>query len=392
MNLRAVIVRTLLVSLGATAACAVMAIFADGAQWGWQLTGSAAVLAGGSALLTPIGRIGDSRSLPPVATAWASVIVLDTMVAILGIWGAIPNRFQEGVVVTALVLVAWLVMALPGLGFLGGSRQRAAGWALVVGATLACAWWAAIGWGVRADDGERGWVMGCAGLLLCGAALHSHEKRLGALDGVERLLGGGLTILAAVWWFATLPGRGSIAAVNHQMIAGGIVVSTLAVLITAHRVSQLLSGPPMRHVLHLATLGCIGALGFVLASAAWSNWPARGWMASAAASFGVLSGTGLLGSLIVHLFARGAAMKRKPLGEVQSVRVECPTCGLRQPVVPGASNCGRCRLGFFVALELTNCAACGYSLAGLPAGASCPECGAMLGVRSIPSGRGQATT
>ncbi|MDA0803136.1 MAG: zinc ribbon domain-containing protein [Planctomycetota bacterium] len=382
MNMRAIFVRTLLYSLAATAACAVIAIFAGGANWGWQLTGTAAVLAVASALLTPIGRLGDPRSLPPVATAWASVIVVDTMVAILGIWNAIPSRYENEVFVTALLLIAWLAMALPGLGLAATARQRPASLALVAGATAAILWWDAIAWGWKTDDGERGWVLACAGLLACGAMLrfpHGQEPTAGR---VERLLGVALIIIGALWWFAVLPGRGS-SAHDDQFIAGAIALTTLATLCIAHRASGLLTGPPLRVFLHLGTLVAMGFLGSVLTIAAWSGWATDRWLGSVAASMGVLTGTGVLGSLILHLFSRGAA-KRKPLADVSSVRIECPSCALRQPVVPGPSHCGRCGLGFFIGLQLVRCPSCEYSLAGLREGTSCPECGAELGVRELP--------
>lgn len=384
MALRNILIRVLLGSLGATALCAVLAIFAGGAQWGWQLTGTAAILAVASALLTPLSRVGDLRAVPPVAVAWALVIVVDTGVALLAVWKALPNRWEEEIGLTALLLVAWLVLALPGLGLAGGRAQRAAGLLMAGGATAAFGWWAAIVWGSSTDYGERGWLFAATGLVLGAAMLRFQERPERRFERVERLLGVGLTVLSAVWLLAILPTRSGLALPDPRLLGIGIVVSTCAVVVVAHRASHMLAGPAWRVALHLAALAAFGTFGSLLSWSAWHRFPADAWLLSAVASMGVLSGTGTLASLLLHLFSRGVTTKRKPLAEVTSVRVECPSCGLKQPVVPGSGRCGRCGLGMEVRLTLLACPECNYELAGLPAGAACPECGADPGVRALP--------
>lgn len=386
MALRTILIRVLLGSLGATALCAVLAIFAGGAQWGWQLTGTAAILAVASALLTPLSRVGDLRAVPPVAVAWALVIVLDTGVAIVGVWDAFPNRLEEEIALTAVLLVAWLVLALPGLGLAGGRSQRAAGVVMAGGATGAFIWWDAIVWGATLDNGERGFLFAGTGFLLGTVLLQFRERSEQSSERVARLLGVGLTVLASVWLLAILPTRNLISPPEPSLLAVGIGLSTLAVVVVAHRASHMLAGPAWRVVLHLAALVAIGTFGTLLAWAAWNSFPSHGWLLNAVASMGVLSGTGFLASLLLHLFSRGVTNKRKPLAEVTSLRVECPSCGLRQPIVPGCGSCGRCGLGFEVRVTLLACPNCSYELAGLPAGAACPECGDSLGVRELPAG------
>lgn len=348
------------------------------------MTGTATILAVASTMLMPMGRIIDSRGVPPLAAAWFFIIISSGSVGILFVWEAIPNGFQADLATTTLLQWGWFCIAFPGLMMCGGVRFRAAGLAIIGGASAAALGWSAQIWNMNSTIwNARGVVLSLVGYAIASTLLgdpvgEATRTSRRSVRWATRLL----AVLGAVAWFIILPAG---VRVTPDLVAMCTGVTTIVAILSGALLIDHARGPKWARIVHQWTLVCMGLAGAGVSYEGWINrfqW--NGEMGTIVAALIVLAVSGLLVTLVLDRFERSSQVKRRSLDDVTVVRIECPSCGIRQSVLPGSSECGRCRLGILVGLELRYCPTCQYELRGTPLNASCPECGTSLGPRTLP--------
>ncbi|MCH8879125.1 MAG: hypothetical protein IID34_04495 [Planctomycetes bacterium] len=384
MELRRLLLRIMLWSLGFAALTGVGAILLQGGDLTWRVVATGLVTAAAAGLLMACSKMVDREKTRSAGLLGMCGVIAEFVMALLMIWEAIQALFgvnmERRVGLTMLHVGLCLPVAVVLLQQIQRERTR---WLARVGAVF-CAivlalllvgvwnptrwprfdydWWKSAGavsiYGLLVvlclvDAGTPRWRrwrwMGVAAAGVA-ATMWLYDIWIGSGSDPGFVIFVTLTCAAAVIAHASLASLCPLTAGQRWMLWGTVAAATL----TAGLADLLIVGDRLLHFTRNET------------SFLW-----RGTGAS-----GILAGCGTLA--LVVLAALNREIDYEPGSkEMLSLFLTCPRCGKKQNVAIGEANCVACDLRISTRIEEPRCRKCGYLLYKLTSD-RCPECGEVV--------------
>ncbi len=386
MELRRLLLRIMLWSLGFAALTGVGAILLQVGDLTWRVVGTGLVTAAAAGLLMACSKMVDREKTRSAGLLGMCGVITEFVMALLLIWRVIVELFgvnvEERVALTMLHVGLCLPVAAALLGKMADARTRhltrvGAVLCAIVLALLLVGVWYPMRWPQYGEDWwESAGAVSIYGLLavLClvdaGTSRWREWRWLGvAAAGVAATMwlydiwiGPGsdpgfvifvtLTCAAAVIAHASLAALCPLTAGQRWMLWGTVAAAAL----TAGLVDLAVADDRLLH------------LGWDETSFLW-----RGMGAS-----GILAGCGTLALVVLAVLNRQIDYEPGSK-EMLSLFLACPRCGKKQNVAIGEASCVACDLRISTRIEEPRCLSCGYLLYQLTSN-RCPECGTTTAV------------
>lgn len=380
MNVRRVLLKTMLGALGLGAAAGVAAILMGGDDVVVRVMATAFVTAGAALLMIPASFLIDRRRTQGSGLLLMAAIVVEYVVWMLFTWlvdTAVPYGLDERLGFSGLWLLAGILPAAVSVRLTASPRARVAGWcgAAVCAAAFLCLMlgtWLPAPWPYSDED----WGMSAVAVFAFGALATACVVSPGeGLRYAWRWLGvpaamAGLGMALVGIWLGP----------HTSAIPFAIVTGATVVLGHANLMLLVVLRPGQRWVRAFTIAAMIAtALLFtvMVVLAERERFPAEAELvARLAGAAGILACSGSLAILVLARLNRRAEFA--PAGGAPlEITVICPRCRRKTRVALGEGSCAACGLRIEVRIEEPRCTECGYLLYKLTS-AACPECGAPV--------------
>lgn len=382
MNIRRILLRTMLGCLAVAAAVGALAVLMMRTETAWRIVGTMLITAVAAGLLLPISLLTDKPRTRPAGLVAVALVFVEFLLSLLLVWDPLPSLWYGGwdtwgrLLATAFLLAG---VVLPAIGFtfwIGGKETR---WAGISGVGVAAAVfllvvtaiWApgTFGPDYWADHiGETGVALAIFGpmAIFCLIGAGSGDGRWWRWIGIAAAA---LALAIAIWgiWFEH----------GHHEGVYSVIVSIAALIAYANVAMRASLKPGQLRVRWVAlaaatvTAACIDTQ-FIL-----DHPDFRDLLDRFAAASGIIVGCSTLALAILAALNRRLTPAPVAIGEIHEISVVCPMCKKKQSIHTGGAACSECGLRIVVQLEEPHCATCGYLLFGLKSD-RCPECGTPL--------------
>ena len=375
MEIRKVLLRLMLWSLGVAAVCGAVAILTAAEEVIWRVVGTAVATAVASGLMMAVTLLVDGEK-----TRWSGVVgmwgvVVEYLLVLSLVWG-FGNHWwgfdlEERFGFTALFIAITVLPAMLLLRLMVEPETRVASqvglWlAGVVFLMLEVGCWWQRYWMSEETWGSAGALAGfgtlAVGCLIGVGRDRRHWRWVGVLAAVA---GCGIAVVA-IWKHL------------HEGSAVFTVITSIACVVALANVVMMC---PLKEGQAWVRYGAIvcGALTavFVDVDAVGFGKHSSDLLMRLAGASGFMAGCGVLALAVLARLNKGVGQKAV-LSEIQEVTLICPGCGKKQAMGVGEGQCSRCHLKFQIRIEEPRCVNCGYLLFMLQS-ERCPECGTVVG-------------
>jgi hypothetical protein len=381
-NLRKLLLRVMLVSLGAAAVIGALAMLAFDHGIVWRVVGTTVATAVAAGLMMSMSMLADRERCHTAGVVGMGAVVAEFLVCLVLVWGSdhLSWRYEERCIVTML----WIAgTALPGMFFLRLAASPATRLAGHVGAGAyaatflvgAGASWLTSGWSDYEDHWATAMILANFGTLgalaLIGAG--RSDRRYWRYAGVGASFIGAVVAIVATWF--DLEGGGGTFA----------VIASVAVFVPVAIVLLLVPVKPGQAWLVRATIvaAAVTAIFTDLAIVFDDVNAIEDLTARVAGAAGILAACGALALGVLARLNR--KLGHTPvLSEIRQLTLVCPGCESKQTLPVGDASCGRCGLIIHTRIEEPRCPRCDYLLYMLTS-ANCPECGTPVRHRPLPA-------
>lgn len=393
MTLRVALLRTMLWSLGLSAAIGVLAVLFQGGDLVWRVVGTGFTTAFASGLMLSAARLIDHEKSRSDGLLGMGGVIGEFFMALALIWNVPQNllgvSWEEEIALTMLFSGMAMILMMVMLRLLQRPVSVYAGRVGVVLVVVTfMSWMIAIwtdGLGGRHPSTDKWWPtsgflavfggLAVLNLVNVGTGDRRHWRWVGigasviacAMSLIETWIGSGsdlgFIVFCSLTCLATASAHANVILVcplnpEQTWVRGGTIA---AAMITAALIDLLIIDDKLHG---------IGIDDHVL-----------GRLASAA---GIVAGCGTLALCV--LFTMNRRLHYEPGSvELSEITVVCPRCRKKQSIHAGDSVCVACGLCISVRLKEPRCPQCDYLLYGLSSN-RCPECGTVIATR-IPASR-----
>lgn len=393
MSLRKLLLRVMLISLGAAAALGTMAILLSSTDTIWRICGTAGATAAAAGLMIAASILMDRPNGRNAGMLALGVILLEyfgTVILIWDFWRLLPGRQPDEAV--ALTMVWLFICTPPAMAFLRGRPLAVARIASNVGLTVAgvtftllliATWIENLALARGQMWFESSAMVGWIGLAVAGALIGIDQPRDGLADRLWLVLRGmgALAGLAAI-------AIGLYAVWNRIHSDTGLWTTLISISVVATHANLCRLAPltPGQQWLRIATIaaGVATAIGVDLCvtfDAAGHEIDALIRVASAS---GLITSCGSLALIVLTRMNRRVSEAPPVLEAIREITLICPACGRKQTLPAGTASCPDCRLRIFTRFEEPRCVGCEYLLFNLKSD-RCPECGTPV-AQSLSAG------
>lgn len=378
MPFRALLIRIMLWSLGATAVVGAMTVLVVGmGEMGWRLIGTGVATAVAAGLLIPFSALADkpkTRRVGLLGMVWVVIEFAGTIGLIWEVFDLMGSPFDERI---GLTMVFLGLTALPAILFLWLSSKPEAKVAGPVGTALSAVVFALFMIAVWHPD--RIFIFNDDWLGIVASVAGFGVLAVGSLAGVGvtprrvwRWAGVVASIIGctlAIYAICVDIHSGSTIFAAIVSIAGVVPHANLCMLVPLAGAQKWVRVVTIAGAIVTAVI--IDLL--VLASNNNTQFPLGENLAGAA---GIITACGTLALGVLARLNRN--LDRVPvLSEIKQIAVVCPGCQRKQTLNVGSSTCPHCGLLFDIRLEEPRCPSCDYLLFMLQSD-RCPECGTLV--------------
>lgn len=381
MPTRSILLRILFCSLAVAALVGAMGVLFSSNESLWRIAATSIATSGAALLLLPVSSLREKPSQRAASAAGVTFVVVAFLLALLAIWSPLVWHRDWGFWGTFFMFVLCGIPSLVFIRMLSARSTRIAGWVglaaagLIFGLSMLEVWtrWSfGRTYGISAGE-LAGWLVPyslLAMLCLVGAGVDRRHWR----------------------WIGVAAASVAYACIAYAEIhdlrgnAGTLIYITAVAAVIAHaNVMLLVPLRPSQAWLRWVTIGAGVMTGLFTCLAAPPEGRYRGdeQYGRLAGAFGIVASCGTLAlSVLARINRRGGEVGATPLTDLHDIAIVCPVCRRKQTIpLNRRARCAGCNVQIVVRLEEPRCAACGYSLMMLKAGA-CPECGAQVPAQS----------
>ncbi|MFM7050895.1 MAG: zinc ribbon domain-containing protein [Planctomycetota bacterium] len=405
MNLRAIVLRSLLGALTAAALSGIFAVFADSSVGG-RLAGTSVVLAFAClALLSVVPRDADDR-IDLLRGCVLGFVGVAATLTIAWIWtaGAKAEFIGETTFVWYFTGGPALIAAMPALRMRRDpDRSLAIAERVLIGGCFAALALSLLFLLAKRLQGATFYSPTpiASGLVLVGAAIcagsaatglrkpvsarrpkYAPPERTGAAFAWTGILAAAVSagaLLIEIWSQDSAGPEGGL-------LTLGIAAATVAAPLAAWNALQLVPVEMPLALLRPATVGALFVSG-VLSTILSGDWSAAGpdtrdLLGRSLVASVILTATTLIGAAVAFRLRRIAPISAAP---IDTLEWTCPRCRTKAEIDldRGGCTCTGCGLSVIVSLRDDRCPACSYDLHAMPEGqTNCPECGRA---RQVPA-------
>lgn len=375
MDLRRVILRVLLVSLGLAAVCGVLAVLLASSDALGRTSGTCLMTAAAAGLMLPLTVLLDRPQLRASALTGMVTITAIYILVLAVIWveRAFGWPWEDELLVTALMTAVVGAAASNLVRLLHAPRTRLAGFAGLALDAGAAFFFAVATWFDPPHEDSwwlAGWsTFGVAAPIVACLVPPAEGRRAWRWIGVAAAL----VVLGVAQWHAWIEHLDEDVATPPITLALAVAFAHLLMLVPLRAGQRWLRAGTILSAAGLAVMVNVLVLGDVRA--------ADGILGRVTAAFAIASGCGALGIVVLMAVNR----RSRGIEAVEDIAVElvCPRCRERQEIRAGDGACRACGLRIRLRVEEPCCAQCGYRLYGLTA-ERCPECGTAVRKEARP--------
>lgn len=379
MPLRKLLLRVMLWSLAAAALLGAMGILLGGSRVMWSVAETTILTAISAGLLMGASILVDRPHGRTAGLFAMSVILADTVLLLLLIWGDWATRAALGVsseTIAMTVLFSFLP-AIPATFCLYWQKVPSAAIACRTGVFISAVvfiqlmvpTWAQ---GLRVSRwfdsaGATAWFGYLATFSLLGVQRDPAGGRLSLV--MVRLIG---TVAAAAAWAIAVWGVWNA----YHETSGIFVVTATVAMVLAHANLCLLA--PLRGAQAWIRVGTIVS---AVAAAICIDYAKvvtpDEFIIRIGGAAGFVCSCGSLALIVLAKINRKAYVEPQAYQAATELTVICPGCSKKQTLAIGESVCPACRLQFHIRIEVPRCSVCNYTLFMLTSD-RCPECGTVV--------------
>lgn len=377
MNLRRLLLKVMLWSLGVGAVLGAISILLAPYETVWRVVGTCFATALAALLMLGCSILMDKPHSHESGLVGMIAVAIEYFLALVLIWELLDliglRRLDDEVAMT-MALSAPVVPALMVL-------LRARGLALTritgnVGAVLSSVQllllWIAI-WTGRVWDFDEKWYATAGWFALFGVIALTALVGVGTGDGRWwRWIGVAGSIIAFV---AAVYGTWADVRGGDTFFASLIVLAAYPAYANFVKLCPLTPGQIWLRVVTLISAAVTAAC--IVGAVYFQDHPSEEALARVGGAAGIIAGCGTLALLVLARLNRRIAIKPE-LTEIKEITIVCPICRKKQTVPLGNSTCTLCGLKLHIQVEEPRCPNCNYLLVMLQS-ERCPECGTPLG-------------
>ena len=375
MELRRILLRIILWSLGIAAVLGAMAVLTGGRETLWRVSATTALTAVAAALLMPVSLLLDQSKSRPAGVLGTALVVIEFLLGLALIW----NMTQYAPVAAmsekvALTMTFLAVCGVPAMAFLRTLRTSYARAAAPLGLAFSALSFTLMMFGVWAQAQpfmleewpQTAGLVGGLGLLTATCLLNLTADEAMWLRMVR--VGGALASLLAM----TI----AIYAVwKHIHEDNGLVTTLIScgAVVTHYNLARLCPLTSGQAWVRWAAVGAIIATALCVDLLAVKVLPQRDIFERGAGAAGVIAACASMALIVLARINRRIVEPGREMEAIRDVQILCAGCGRKQRLPIGRSACPACRVRYEIRVEEPRCVTCGYLLFQLTS-PRCPEC------------------
>ncbi len=385
MELRKLLLKIMLWSLGFAAFTGVGAVLLQGGELAWRVVGTGLVTAAASGLLISILQLLDRKKTRAAGLLGMGAVVAEFVMALMLIWDVIELLFgltvEKSVGLTMIFLGLFLAVAMLCLTFISTALTR---WACRLGLGLSAVVFIVLmiaTWLPGRPFAHDRWGETALTVSVYGAMCALCLVGVGVSDRRWRWAGVGAAVIAAVmwlihFWVGTSSNLGVVILVSLTCITAVVGHANLAILCPLTIGQRWVLWATIASV--MVTAGLIDLI-FIDEKFLHLAWGSREMLGRCTGAAGILTGCGTLA--LVVLAALNRRVDYEPVSrDMLEMTVICPRCATKQSIRVGDEQCKQCGLRIHTRVEEPRCPQCDYLLYKLTSD-RCPECGTTVGSR-----------
>lgn len=375
IELRKIILRVLLWSLGIGAAVGVVAVLVGGDEIFARIIATAFATSGAALLLWPMANMIDHDDSRPAGIFGMMFVIVEFILVLTLVWvfeTFLDHQFSERLFGSIWALLFTGLTAIVCLRLMAATGGRVAG---IVGAAL-CAvvtvlFLGGVWIGGSFDDElfESGATLACYGALasLCLIGIGTNDRRHWRWVGVATAVLMAGALLKHIWFGGD---SGPI----------GITLLTCTSFMAAY--SNIILLIPLKQNQRWLRIGTMVAVAATLTLITVMVIAEDDWDIGDSIVARLIGATGIVGAFGTLALGVLARINRKVEVVVEDkqltqITLRCPRCSKRQTLPIGKGACEQCRLVIEVRVSEPLCHGCGYNLSMSEAD-NCPECGTAI--------------
>jgi hypothetical protein len=376
MNLRRLLLRTMLISLAIAAVIGAGSVLILPAGEVWRIFGTGILTAVACAILLPISLLTDKPKSRRAGLLGVALVVIEYLLAMFVIWGSAANLGDPLMEQMAFAMLFVPVVGVPAVVLLRIARTDLGRWAGRVGVALAVVEFIILMIAVRTNvmRGNDARIFSIA--AACAIFFPLLIMSLAGL-GVARgsLWRWPAIIMSCVALVLSVVGIWRNDQDHPNAFAMLISIPTVLAYVNVTMLCRLKSGQVWARWVAIlsvaATAACIDC-GIFLSDNGNDELFGR-----LGAATGIIAGCATLALAILAVLNRKIERPPIMLQEVRSIDIVCPMCKKKQAIAIGGAMCVACGLRIVIRVEQPQCAKCGHLLYGKKFD-RCPECGTAV--------------